>query len=448
MEQFHTAGSFNVSARVAINYTPPPTVQQLEAMSFNAFNSQPSNVSGYQVLATPPTVSNGFNAVAYVNGNPDSGGQIVIAARGTSSVDEASHDYTLLADAAYATGTLNFALQSEVQQFAAFVQSIAQAHPTAEITVTGYSLGGGIAQIVGSYAGVQTVTFDAPGSAQFMQSFQSLSNLASLNIPSPSGGNWNYRLEGDQISLIGQQVGQSITLNNPLMVVGTPYADGPEVFWDVFHSEQLLDGPIAGAPTTPGIVGTGMTLGTPDKDAVSNLIIGTVLAGASQFYADTLNKALQFDPGPGYGYKLVVAAGSPEIASLQLPVGIDLAGDNIAGWQLNYLLDGVWESAFSSLGLFDFAPGVQELDFNPVDALNDPTFYSDPFIFAMTFYSDGTFDATLTTITTPLNTSVVPEPSSLLLFGFGLVCLLLLCRQRSQASPRARNTLNADYRSL
>ena len=402
-------------------------------MSFDAYNSKPSSVGEYQVLDSK-TGPFGFAANAYVNGDPDNGGQIVIAARGTSSVDEASHAYTLLADASYATGKLNFALQSEVQQFAAYVQQIAQEHPTAQITVTGYSLGGGIAQIVGSYAAVQTVTFDAPGSAQFVPSFQTLSNLSSLNIPSPSSGNWDYRLEGDQISLIGQQVGQSITLNNPLMVVGTPYADGPEVFWDAFHSEQLLDGQIVGAPATPGDLGSGMTLGNPDRDAISNLVIGTATGIATQFFGDTLNKAMQFDPGPGYGYKLVVDAGSPEIASLQLPIGVDLGGDDIAGWQLKYLLDtGVWESAFSSTGLFDFASGVRELDFNPVDVLNDPTFYSDPLIFAMTFYSDGAFDATLTTITMPLNTSQVPEPSSLPLLGSALVCLFLICRQREQS---------------
>jgi hypothetical protein len=75
-------------------------------------------------------------------------------------------------------------------------------------------------------------------------------------------------------------------------------------------------------------------------------------------------------------------------------------------------------------GQFVFGLGVDRLDFNPIDALGDPIFYQDPFIFGLTFDSDGSFDATLTTSLAPLGQpQEVPEPSSIVLVATALAGL-------------------------
>src|SRR5262249_11953913 len=159
-----------------------PTVQQLAALANDAYAATPKGLSDYHVIQAR-TGDFGFGATAYAS--PDNT-QIVVAARGTVAPDLKTAAYTHMADGSFITGTPNAALNTEVIQFASFLKDVAQANPDAQITVTGYSLGGGIAQIAGAFAGVQTVTFLAPGAKAFLPDFvDSLSFLGGLNIPSP-----------------------------------------------------------------------------------------------------------------------------------------------------------------------------------------------------------------------------------------------------------------------
>lgn len=306
--------------------TLPPTVQQLAALASDAYKATPQGTGEYNVIQTR-NGDFGFGATAYAS--PD-GSQIVIAARGTSSVDDKSHAYTTLADASYVTGGPTVALNSEVIQFASFVKDVANANPGSQITVTGYSLGGGIAQIVGYYANVQTVTFLSPGSKAFLGDFgNSVGYLASLGIPSPSQGIWDYRQIGDVISLAGTQVGTSITLQNPrilpaeLLIPPTLAAD-VAVAWGNYHSlDGLLAPSLANQPATPGVIGSLEQEGDPDAFVLQNLLIAPVSAGIATFVfpgfqKDTLE---HFDPPAGYYYSLVDAPGSPEFASIDLPIG-------------------------------------------------------------------------------------------------------------------------------
>jgi hypothetical protein len=337
---------------------------------------------------------------------------------------------------------LNSALESEVNQFASFVKSIASANPNAIITLTGYSLGGGIAQIVGSYANVQTVTFDAPGSAAFRPAFSSLASLASLQMLTPSTGNWDYRFEGDQVSQVGQQIGQSITVINPLMTnpngtsTGSPYAVLPQVFVDQFHSEQLLDDQLALAPSTPGDTSDSqiVVLGNPDQNPLNQLVNGILVGGYTTLFQTQVEQtAMSFDPPPGYAYTLDLQAGSPDIMGLQLPVGIysnglcvtGWIGACVAGWTLEYQTsDGQFGVMSSPIGSFDFSPGISELFFFPTDPSGSPVFYADPFIFTLSFYETGAFDAMLTTDPNPLSgPSSVPEPATLAILFTGLLIL-------------------------
>ena len=279
----------------------------------------------------------------------------MIAARGTSSVDDSSHAYTTLADASYVTGQPNFALQSETLQFANFVSQIATAYPNAQITLTGYSLGGGIAQIVGYYANTQTVTFLSPGSQQFLSTFDdSLSFLATENILTPATVMANYRQVGDLISLIGTQVGTQINVQNPQLqgFSGIPLEQaifgnflGPKSF----HGLNPLSSILASQPAVPGVLGSLEQAGTPPDAFVTQTIhFGAINGALASFVVPGIlaNTIQGFDPGPGFSYSLVDMPGSPAFTSAVLPIG-----DGAAGWTVTFVTDNGQSGSLTNLPL-------------------------------------------------------------------------------------------------
>lgn len=193
------------------------------------------------------------------------------------------------------------------------------------------------------------------------------------------------------------------------------------IAWGTYHSLDLLRQTLASAPTTPGIIGPQQQLGAPDAGLLQTLILAPVGTITTLFVPDIQAKIMkQFDPLPGYGYSLVVDPGSPDIASIRLPVGGD-----IAGWLATFSVDGGDpETLRSSTGEFTFDLGVDRIDFRPLDSAGLPTFYPEPFFFGLSVTQDGTFKATLTTI------AAVPEPSTIVLAGLSLFGLYLIARRK------------------
>ena len=95
--------------------------------------------------ATAFPVSMGFEAVAFLSGN-----QVVISYAGTATLVDW--------DANLALG--NGVLQAQLVQAAEYYLAIKAAVPGATITLTGHSLGGGLAALIGVMFGEQAVTFD------------------------------------------------------------------------------------------------------------------------------------------------------------------------------------------------------------------------------------------------------------------------------------------------
>jgi hypothetical protein len=122
------------------------------------------------------------------------------------------------------------------------------------------------------------------------------------------------------------------------------------------------------------------------------------------------------DPPAGLSYLLLEQAGSPEIASIRLPVY-----GTIGGWKLRYLGDSGWaDYAIAEDGLFHFDDGAAGLEFLPVDFLGNEIAQADPFIFDLRFASTGDFGATLD-VRVPSNS--VPEPGAFALILLGLVAM-------------------------
>ncbi len=93
----------------------------------------------------------GMQAVAYRNNKT---GEIAIAYRGTDSgLDFANSDAPIFFEAT--------PMQLKAAQN--FYKNVKDAYPEAEITLTGHSLGGGLAQVVASENGLSAATFNAPG---------------------------------------------------------------------------------------------------------------------------------------------------------------------------------------------------------------------------------------------------------------------------------------------
>ncbi len=425
--------------------TPPPSLQQLLALNQDFYNNPfPQGAGAYKLLQYVAG-SDGFSAAVYSNGNVSDGGQIVIIPQASAGKTPAQTAYELLADLSYVNGTPTSAFTSQVKQSADLVANMGALYRNAQITLSGYSLGGGIAQIVGHYSNVQTVTFNAPGSAQFLTAFNNLaSTFSGQNIFTPSTGNWAYRSEGDLISAVGTQVGQTITVLNPAIHL-TPCVTLPAACFGQFHQLGPMDGLLWGS-STPGDLSdlSAVQPGEPDSPEINNLIVGTAIAlGKTQFQTainQVAGKAALFDPPAGYEYQFAIAAGSPDISAIYLPVGLDLAGDNVSGWDLTYVLgDGTIGFLSSDLGQFDLSPGVMLLDFFPIDPLGDHISYSAPYIFGLTFSDTGEFSAALTTLDAPNpppSPGSVPEPPSLILFGGAILMLLAVVFRRTTKEGR------------
>ena len=106
------------------------------------------------------------------------------------------------------------ALVNDVKAADAFLKSIAEHHTKSVITLTGHSLGGSVAQLLGSASGNSAFVFDAPGTKVLFDE---------LAIPLgdfPLSRNRNYqnidiRVVGDQVSLAGMPMGRTVTVQNP-----------------------------------------------------------------------------------------------------------------------------------------------------------------------------------------------------------------------------------------
>lgn len=139
-------------------------------------NKFPIPVGWNMVSRNPQDNATGFEAAAFGNGTTIAGStEIVISFAGT--YDNPLNPLTnpdLQADIGLATGYGSDQLKQAVDYYL----QVKAANPNATITLTGHSLGGGLASLVGVFFGVSATTFDQ---APFANSAQDPSVLASLN---------------------------------------------------------------------------------------------------------------------------------------------------------------------------------------------------------------------------------------------------------------------------
>src|SRR5262249_27893954 len=148
----------------------------------------------------------------------------------------------------------------------------------ASITLTGHSLGGLVAQLIGNASGFNTVTFNAPGGGKLRAALQSeLSEVTCDSSPSDGSNISNIRVSGDVVSLLGMQIGPVATLNDPLfdrLVAKVGYSLALWVGFVPLNSIVPVQALLPLTAEEPGFDGE-------DPGSFSPAIGGTLLSGIS-----------------------------------------------------------------------------------------------------------------------------------------------------------------------
>jgi hypothetical protein len=189
-----------------IGASDPPTLLQLAELDKDVYNGRTSGLDDGSYVPYGPLAGGSesqFEAQAYINSDDS---QVVIAIRGSVASPLLFSFKNWTTDiASFGTGIPSAGFDTMVagasNYLAQIVAKLQTEHPDANITLTGHSLGGAIAQVLGEASGYTTETFNAPGAAALYgnvsSQLQPASDLASNN-PAP-GINANYRKRRDYL---------------------------------------------------------------------------------------------------------------------------------------------------------------------------------------------------------------------------------------------------------
>ena len=147
--------------------------------------------AGYRVIDFNENKNTGFYADVLSNGN-----DIIIAYRGTESGQDIRNDVAMAKSKIPAQTTDALKIYDKVKR----------EHPNADITVTGHSLGGSLAEIVSGIRGNLAVTFNAYG---IRDMFRNKNALKEDNVV-------NYVNEYDAVSMVNGQnhIGEIYAVSN------------------------------------------------------------------------------------------------------------------------------------------------------------------------------------------------------------------------------------------
>jgi T5SS/PEP-CTERM-associated repeat protein len=361
--------------------TPEPSVPTLADLS-NTVYDPGFGVDGYTVANQDSNALIGYFAEEFQKGN-----QIVVAIRGTNNNFGYAQILNLVEDASWFGNSPNSLLTTEVSDAANFLQSVRLNNPSDNITITGHSLGGAVAQLLGNSSGYMAVGFNAPGAQQFETALISaLAPAASTKDGVLGRVDENFRLHGDQISLAGAAIG-------PQFTVASPFPDN-WASWYNNHSMNNLDSQIdAGAsfvtqdtPLSLSDLATEVLLSSPVGQAI--YAVNLTVSAAAHYFG--------FDPSGYSTYELTGDANSPDFNSVLLPTAPGVAAYEVsfqnagASWSVGQTVT-PGTTFIVPAGIT--ATGVQ---FVAEDNNQNSLALPDGFIFEADFTSAGTFNGTLT----------------------------------------------------
>ncbi len=372
--------------------------------------------SGYSEIAELRRQGVGFETRVYSN---NSRTQVVFAIAGTDDAQD------IIADASFATGVPNDAMKAQVSNAVDVLVKLKNdlaysSYATADITVTGHSLGGAVAQMIGHTAGVRTVSFNAPGPGSLINDDELKDRLDLIRSPTPGSDLTNYRVYGDLVSTVGQPLAETQTITKIAPYPHLLIALDPLMTFKPMHFMDTIIGQMEErvttdvGPTAATVLITGAIIGVVSPHA----LLVTTLAHLGINYV--------LDPGGVDGYMFKVEDGSPLIDTITFPF---LLGSE-ALFRLETFLDGTWIhlGVFNELDSYSFGqPGVSDFRFFLLDYVSGlPLPDAEEFSIGITFSSDGFVVGELTSFSTVSEPSSVPVLLTALGIGF-----LIKTRRRS-----------------
>jgi hypothetical protein len=329
-----------------------------------------------------------FQAYTYVNSDSS---QVVIAFRGTALGKTWATNI-----ASFSSGIPTAPLIKMVGDASKLLAHVVADHPGAQITLTGHSLGGAIAQILGAASGYSTVAFNAPGAGILKNSPLLTSALqpavSAHNADSLGGYNVNVRTPGDWVSMQGTPI-NVYTIDS----VAPTFPDESAFIFenhDIFKSViPELNGSIPSNGFKPGIPGVELfnlarielLKGVSFATGIAEFLIGL------SFTATALGDKW-LDPAAGTTFVFEEGAGSPLVSAVSFPGSPDVASFKV--WTLS---GNSWSAAQTvSPGVAaSFAQPVHAFKFQAISSSGAVVALPDGYLFNAVFASGGQVAADL-----------------------------------------------------
>jgi ELWxxDGT repeat protein len=383
----------NVSARTGS--TPAPNYGILVDLSSDVYRTIPTGADGYSVVAYNTAGDrfdvqlDGFFSAAYASSD---GSEVVIAIEGT---DVRNFD-NLYADGSWAVNAVDQTLRSYFEDAVRMLLNVEDAHPGATIQITGHSMGGALAQLLGEASNLKVTAFDAPGAQQFYQtllndlrsddptSYNRLTTEAALRL---AQSDVNIRLYGDPVSTVGTAIGTRITLQNPSTnPADLAPLDNHNINWLDTQVKGFLAGLVQQIPDDADEPNNWGAILHVDQVLFGNVRGGIVTAAIEGFHQWWV------DPSGASDFVYTQDKNSPNITSIDLPL---LPG--VQSYELRYETGNSW-SAFEQVWPGQWhalEPNVRGVEFVPLDSSGNAIFVSDSVMFGLIFGATGTIKGTL-----------------------------------------------------
>lgn len=402
----NSSGESNrASATVSVSCDPgvnaagsslPPSLEHLAALAEAAYG-RAAGVQGYCELPLDDNVTVGLGARQYRSSNGD---WMILAIAGTD-------DWTdWLADASFsAVIPTTDKLREQVRRAAVLVRNIAERYPQSQLVLTGHSLGGAIAHLLGVKSGATAVAFNSPRAAGNYSDLQSELEGVPYRSTTIAGSQLsNYRVYGDLVSLIGRPFDNLRTETFDPPIAKRIVDMYPHLTFKAMHGidvvrERLTSN--ASRSTALELSGFGEAWAYLNiRRGLASLPNESVADWATrQFFSVTglvdSSRWFSLDPGGVDIYTYEGSAGSPRVRVITMPYlsKIDavfrLETFESGGWKTVGHFNELESHDFGSLGVEKFRVFVLERA-----TLRPPTDV-EPFLIGIIFVSSGSVFATL-----------------------------------------------------